>query len=188
MTASSSHSIPAPRRSGPAPLGSRTAPGRVTRRLPSGSRLLAALVLAGCSGGGGEGSALTDVSTGAQLQSVHYGRLVDVYGLRTIDNTQIIDLFQTDMIVGLDIQDERDSTSRKRDDEILYDFISANPDNLQSRLFITREIGSDEFVEAVDALDDNVRLISPNQFGRDTSKAPYSVVPRNAALRRITRS
>mgnify|MGYP001194564438 CR=1 FL=1 len=30
----------------------------------------------------------------------------------------------------------------KKDNEILYDFLSANPDNLQPRLLITREIGS----------------------------------------------
>ena len=123
------------------------------RGLVLAGSLLAGLVLNGCSGSGSSSSDLNVVDSGVQLIAVHQGKLVDVYGLRTVQNSQVIDLYQTDMIVGLDIQDERDSGSNKRDSEILYDFVNANPDTLQPRLLITREIGSKEFEDAIDALD-----------------------------------
>ncbi len=141
------------------------------------------LAFTGCGGGGGSGSGVGAIGTGAHLVSVHQGKLVDVYGLRTIGGTTVIEQYMTDILVGLDIQDERDSSSNKADEDILYDFISANPDTLQPRLLITREIGSKEFNDAYTVLDRNVKLLAPSQWGRNTSKAPYTVVPRNAALR-----
>ena len=45
-----------------------------------------------------------------------------------------------------------DGLSGRRDDEILYDFLSANPDTLQPRLLITRQVDSEEFAEAFGAL------------------------------------
>jgi hypothetical protein len=148
--------------------------------------LAVTLGLGGCgSGGNGSASGVDAGGGGAYLVGMQHGKLVDVYGLRTIAGSQVIELFQTDVIVGIDIQDERDSGSNKTDEEILFDFISANPDTLQPRLLITREIGSPEFETAVASLDKNVRSISPNQFGRNSEVAPYSVVPRNAALRLV---
>jgi hypothetical protein len=145
--------------------------------------LIVSVTIQGCSGSGGGDGSSADISGGVHLTALHQGKLVDVYGLRTIGTSQVIDLFQTDLLVGPDIQDQRDSTSNKTDSEILYDFISANPDTLQPRLLITREISSAEFGEAVAELDRNLRLISPDQFGKNTSKTSYPVVPRNAALR-----
>jgi hypothetical protein len=147
--------------------------------------LLVGLALSGCSGSGGSGTSGIGANTGAHLVSIQYGKLVDVYGLRNIAGSTVIDLFQSDTLVGIDIQDERDSGSNKKDNEILYDFISANPDTLQPRLLITREIGSPEFVTAVDRLDQHVRSVSPSQFGRNSTVSPYSVVPRNAGIRLV---
>ncbi|MCA8957331.1 MAG: hypothetical protein KDC87_14750 [Planctomycetes bacterium] len=118
------------------------------------------------------------------MTAIHQGKLVDVYGLTTEDGKVVTTLFRNDVLVGLDIPDERDaSTAERRDEEIVYDYLSANADTLQPRLLITRQIGSQEFNEAFANLDANVRLVSPNQFGRNTAQAPYTIVPRNAALR-----
>ncbi|MCC6670536.1 MAG: hypothetical protein IT458_05705, partial [Planctomycetes bacterium] len=118
-----------------------------------------ALVLSGCGGGGG-GSGAGGVSAGgrAQLVAMHFGRLADVYGFRSSGGAVTVELYQKDVMVGPDIQDERDGSSTRRDDEILYDFVTADPDTLQPRLLITRTIGSAEFQAAFDALDDRLRL------------------------------
>jgi len=137
----------------------------------------------GCGGSGGGSAPGSSATEGIQLLRIQHGKLVDVYGLKSLNGAQIVSLHQADMLVGPDIQDERDTGSNKRDDEILYDFLSANPDTLQPRLLITREIGSEEFADAAAALDDNLRSISPSAFGRNTTITPYSVVPRNAAIR-----
>jgi hypothetical protein len=143
------------------------------------------LTLASCGGGsGGSGSGLS-TPTGARLTAIQHGKLVDVYGFKTLGGAKVVELFQSDMLVGPDIQDERDSGSNQKDEEILYDFISANPDTLQPRLLITREIGSEDFANAVEDLDDNIRLISPDAFGKNSTVSPYSVVPRNSAIRLV---
>ena len=68
-------------------------------------------------------------------------------------------------------------------EDILYDFTSANPDNLQPRLFIPREITSVDFHLAFEALDDSARLVAPSRFGETASDTAFSVVPRNAGIR-----
>jgi len=117
--------------------------------------------------------------------SVESGALVDVYGLRrTASGAFTASLYRRDVLIGSDIVDERDGDNRnKKDNEILYDFLSANPDNLQPRLLITREVESPEFGAAFDALDDRVRRLTPGRFGQNTATTPFSVVPRNGALR-----
>jgi hypothetical protein len=141
----------------------------------------AALWLPACGSGSGSGS-----GAGSQgdvyLSAVHYGRLADVYGLRRIDRAVVVDLYQADVLVGPDIQDERDANSHKPDHEITYDFIASNPDTRQPRLLITREIGSREFEAAYTALGKNLRLVTPSRFGQRTAQQPFTVVPRNAAL------
>jgi len=156
-----------------------------SRRLGIVGGLAIALTLAGCGGGSGGSDSGLSIPKGATLVSLQQGKLVDVYGFKTLDGSKVVELFQSDMLVGPDIQDERDSGSNKKDEEILYDFISSNPDTLQPRLLITREIGSEEFTKAVDDLDDNIRLISPDVFGKNSTVSPYSVVPRNAAIRLV---
>lgn len=145
---------------------------------------ITSLTLLGCSNSGG-GTAAGAGSGNASLVSVESGSLVDVYGLRrTTSGSFTASLYQRDVLIGSDIVDERDGASRnKKDNEILYDFLSANPDNLQPRLLITREIDSPEFSAAFDALDDRVRRVTPGRFGQNTNVAPFSVVPRNGALR-----
>jgi hypothetical protein len=154
---------------------------------PGRSWLLAVALLAACGGGGG-GTGGTAGSAGAELVAVEFGRLVDVYGLRTVGDETTVELFETDVLVGPDIRDERDANSTKRDDEISYDFLASNPDTLQPRLLITRELGSAAFAEKFDLLDEKVRRVSPARFGQDVTTQPFSVVPRNGGLRlRFTR-
>ncbi len=138
----------------------------------------------GCSNGG-TGPSGVGSGAGASLVSVEYGALVDVYGFRAAPGGGFTSaLYQRDVLIGADIVDERDGASRnKRDNEILYDFISANPDNLQPRLLITREIGTQDFASAFDALDTRTRRITPGRFGQDTTQTPFTVVPRNGAIR-----
>jgi hypothetical protein len=59
-----------------------------------------------------------------------------VYGLQTTPEGSTRALYRKDVLVGPDIQDERATNSTKRDDEVLYDFLGADPDTLQPRLFI----------------------------------------------------
>ena len=153
----------------------------------AGALLAAGLaVLPSCSGGGGGGTGGGGGGGGntgnARLVSVSYGRLVDVYGLRTVDDVVEIALVERDVLIGPDIQDERPPSSNKRDEEILYDFLSANPDNLQPRVLITREIGSPEFDAGFVGLGARLKEVTAARFGDDVTQRPFSVVPRNVAL------
>lgn len=160
----------APARSSRSQLGDRA------RRLATAALPLFAVA---CSGGGGDAPGVGPASS-LRIAQVEYGRLVDVYGLR---GTGTIDLFRKDVLIGGNIQDERQPGDNKRDDEILYDFISSDPDTLQPRLFIPRVLGSDEFESAFAALDDEVRVVAPLAVGGVSSGSTYTVVPRNAAIR-----
>ncbi|MCC6783205.1 MAG: hypothetical protein IT457_10215 [Planctomycetes bacterium] len=145
------------------------------------------LFVAACSGGGGAGGiGPGNPNTGnAQLTRVVYGRLADIYGLRTTPTGVTVELYQTDVMLGPDIQDERPTNSTLRDSEILYDFIGTNPDNLQARVLITRELGSAEFEAGFTALGSRVRDVAAGLFGQDVSTRPFTVVPRNAALKLV---
>src|SRR5690606_181752 len=118
-----------------------------------------------------------------ELSRVEYGRLVDVYGLRVTPQGAEIDIFQRDVVIGGNIQDQRPTESNLSDSEITYDFLAADPDTLQPRLFIPRDFTGEEFRTAFDALDDELRAVSPMLFGTGGPGVPYSVVPRNAAVR-----
>jgi hypothetical protein len=158
---------------------------RSRRYLCSLGFALLGTIAAGCSS---KGRAI-DPATGtltpvqAELQRVEFGRLVDVYGLQTGVNGSTIELFRRDVLIGGNIQDQRSASDNISDAEITYDFLGANPDTLQPQLFITREIGSADFQEALDALDDEVREIAPMAFGTNGPGNPFGVVPRNAAIR-----
>jgi hypothetical protein len=146
--------------------------------------LFAVSAFGGCGGSGDSAAGAGGAPRGnAALSRVEYGRLVDVYGLARSGQAMTVVPYRADVLIGPDIQDQREPNSSKQDHEILYDFVSANPDNLQPRLLITREIGSNAFEEALDALDDEVRLVRPARFGDDVATQPFSIVPRNAALR-----
>ncbi|MEM7198841.1 MAG: hypothetical protein AAF628_01145 [Planctomycetota bacterium] len=116
------------------------------------------------------------------LQAVHFGKLVDVYGLRTTSAGAAVELYRADVLVGPDIEDERANGSTRPDEEVLYDFVGTDPDDLTPRLVITREIDSAEFRAAFAAIDDEVTLVTPASVERATG-APFTVVARNAALR-----
>ncbi|MEC7583252.1 MAG: hypothetical protein VYE77_02960 [Planctomycetota bacterium] len=115
--------------------------------------------------------------------SVEYGRLVDVYGLRETQVGAIISRYERDVIVGSDIQDERGPGDNRPDSEVLYDFIGTELEALQPRLFIPRVIGSEEFDAAFEALDDNLRLVTPQVAGQLANNQEYTLVPRNGAIR-----
>ena len=144
------------------------------------SMTLALLLASGCSrGSGGAGPVPAQPITGNNtLERVEFGRAVDVYGLRNGEVTP----FRQDVVIGLDIADERPTGSAIEDSEILYDFFGVDPATFQERLLIPRPLGSTAFDEAFAALDDRLRLVSPGVFSQDTSSLPFSVVPRNAAL------
>lgn len=133
-------------------------------------------------GGGGTGSA----SDGISLMSIHSGRLVDVYGLvgdGQGNSTGAIQLVQTDVLIGNDIQDERQVNENKADSEITYDFIGTDPATLQPKLLITRVIGSPAFDQAFDELDDTAQLISAGVYGQNPSLQPFNVAARNSGIR-----
>src|SRR5690606_25333151 len=96
---------------------------------------LAVLAFAGCSGsgGGGTGSVTPGATVQPELSRVEYGRLVDVYGLRVTPQGAEIDIFQRDVVIGGNIQDQRPTESNLSDSEITYDFLAADPDTLQPR-------------------------------------------------------
>lgn len=152
---------------------------------PAASRLPFALagaglaLMAACSGGGGSGGSTPGATTQAELLRVEFGRLVDVYGLNGAEVT----LYQKDVVIGGDIQDERPTNSTIADNEITYDFQSTDPDTLQPKLLIPREITGVEFKDAFEALDDHLREVAPMAFGEGGGSLPYGVVPRNAAIR-----
>jgi hypothetical protein len=106
-----------------------------------------------------------------------------VYGLRVTAQESIVTLFERDVVIGPDIEDERSAESNLRDDEITYDFIGADPDTLQPRLFIPRDVTGEQFRLAFDSLDDGLREVTPMTAGQGGSSMPFSVVPRNAGLK-----
>jgi hypothetical protein len=154
------------------------------RRLVAAAPLVAALALAGCSGSGG-GSVLAPgaTTTQPQLQRIEYGRLVDVYGLQVTPEGSTTTLYRRDVLIGGNIRDQRPANSTLSDAEVTYDFIAADPDTLQPRLFIPRDITQKAFADAFEALDDQLRVVSPMLFGQGGAGMPFSVVPRNAAIR-----
>ncbi|MFK7742942.1 MAG: hypothetical protein AB8H80_21700 [Planctomycetota bacterium] len=159
--------------------------GKSSRSKSAGASLLAAaLVLGGCGGGGGGvGSSTPGATVQPELLSVEYGRLVDVYGLRMTPAGAVQDLFLKDVVIGGNIRDQRPTSSTLSDSEILYDFFGADPDTLQPRLFIPRDLESQAFADAFEALDDELRTVSPMRFGQNGPGTPFSVVPRNAGIR-----
>ena len=158
------------------------------RRVPAvaGLVLLATLsLLWSCSGsGGGSGSVTTPTNTDGsaiQLAEIAVGRLVDVFGLETqADGSRLLTLVERDVLVSSSIEDERNAGDLVGDDDIQFDFLSPDPTTLQPRLLITREVGSPEFDELFDQLDDGASVVTPAVFGQED---PFPVVPRNGGFR-----
>jgi hypothetical protein len=141
--------------------------------------------LAACSGGGGSTGGATPGGGQPELSRIEYGRLVDVYGLQVTPEGSSIALYRRDVVIGGNIQDQRPTSSVLRDDEVTYDFLGSDPDTLQPRLFIPRDVTGDDFRTAFDALDDQLREVTPMRFGSGGPATPFSVVPRNAAIRLV---
>ena len=146
---------------------------------------LSLFTLSGCGGGGGGSAAGAAPGSTVQpeLLAVEYGRLVDVYGLQVTPEGASIALYRKDVVIGGNIQDQRPSNSNLSDNEVTFDFIGTDPDTLQARLFIPRDISGDDFATAFDALDDELRTVAPMLFGQNGNGVPFSVVPRNAGVR-----
>lgn len=136
-----------------------------------------------CNDHPGQGVIDPELRSQFTIERVEYGRLVDVYGLRQGPDGTILDLFERDVVIGSDIDDQRPPGSTADDATIRYDFLGNDPDTLQARLLIPRLIDSDEFREAYDALDDQLREVEPMRTGQNGLGLPFPVVPRNAALR-----
>ena len=135
-------------------------------------------LLGGCSsGGGGPGVGPT---SGAELVSVEYGRLVDVYGLSP---SGAVELYRKDVLIGSEIEDEREPHEETPDASIRYDFQGTDPDTLQPRLLLPRELGTRAFAELYETLDDGLRSVTAGLFGAASGGQAFSVVPRNGALR-----
>ncbi|MBL8755983.1 MAG: hypothetical protein JNK15_21995 [Planctomycetes bacterium] len=117
-----------------------------------------------------------------RVERVEFGRLVDVYGYDG-DGGAELTLFQKDVVVGNDIADERPPGSSLGDGEVTYDFYATDPVTLQPRLLIPRRIGSPAFTAAFDRLGARLRTVTPMAHGQGGPGLPYSVVPRNAAIR-----
>ncbi len=144
--------------------------------------LASGLAFAACSGGGGGGNTPGGVIGTRQLESIQYGRLADVYGLQ--DGT--VELFRRDVLIGRNIHDERVSGQASEglaDAAVDYDFQGADPDTLQPRLLIPRQIGSAAFNTLFVGLDQDLGEVTAMKFGDGAPGRPYSVVPRNAAIR-----
>lgn len=152
-----------------------------SRRRSAGSVLAMAslLVAAACSRSGG-GDTADLAAAKIRLERVEFGRLVDVYGL---GDDGSLALFERDVVIGTNVEDERPPESTVADSAIRYDFFGADPDTLQPRLLIPRALGSAEFAAAYAALDDQLRAVEPILTGTGGPGRPYPVVPRNAALR-----
>jgi len=157
------------------------------RRLGRISLLATGIAATGCGGGGITPAGAAPGPT-VQLARVDYGRLVDVYGLRTTAQGTEVELYRRDVLVGHDIQDERvpgQSSEALPDAAVAHDFFGSSPETLQPRLLLPREIGSADFDQLFTALDANVRGVTPMKFGDGGPGRPYSVVPRNAAIRLV---
>ncbi|PIE24366.1 MAG: hypothetical protein CSA62_03535 [Planctomycetota bacterium] len=154
------------------------------------ARLLGLLVLAmgllltGCdNGGGGSATGGSAASNGdADVLQLRTGRLVDVYGLQKTAHGSVVQLFERDVLIGSNIQDERDANSNKKDSEITYDFFGFNPENLQPNLLITRDLGSSAFRAAFERLFEKVYVVTPSHYGQNAAQQPLPVVARNSAI------
>ena len=151
----------------------------------SSSRVLLLLVAlaAACDSKSNGNTQTPGVTSKLQLERVEFGRLVDVYGLRVTAEGTIIELHERDVVICGNIEDQRAAGSTVSDDAIEYDFLSADPDTLQPRLLIPRAIPSPAFRLAFDRLDDALREVTAMRTGQGGPGQPYSVVPRNAAIR-----
>jgi hypothetical protein len=147
-----------------------------------GALMLLLLLSTGCQRGDPGGQEPGD-TTQPQLQRVEYGRLVDVYGLGASADGLIPTLFRADVVIGADIEDQRPADSTLFDADVQYDFFGTDPATLQPRLLIPRELGSDDFDRIFASLDDQLREVTPMRYGENRDGLPFSVVPRNAALR-----
>jgi hypothetical protein len=138
--------------------------------------------MAACGERSSTGGVTPQAGDKVRVERIEFGRLVDVYGYDASGSGELV-LFQKDVVVGNDIEDQRPPGSALGDNEITYDFYATDPATLQPRLLIPRRIGSPEFEAAFDRLDARLRSVTPMAYGQGGPGLPYSVVPRNAAIR-----
>ena len=103
-----------------------------------------------------------------QPVALHFGRIVDVYGLKNHGPKQSIVLYRTAVLIP---PDAAIASSADAGEEPLS-YLPCNPDTLRQRILIRQPIASDSFQQALAALEQAVRPFAAGQ-----------VLPRNAALR-----
>lgn len=130
------------------------------------SLLIAIALLFACSSGG-NGTVADGSPTTFLLNSVEYGRLVDVYDLNG-------NLIKTDIVIESAITNDAN-----------YQF-SINPLTDQSKVTIQFAEGTAQFDAAYAALDDGLSTLpikGSTGFGGAPSTPPFPQIPRNAALK-----
>lgn len=130
------------------------------------SLIIAMALLFACSSGG-NGTVADGSATTFLLNSIHYGRLVDVYDLNG-------NLIKTDLVIEPSVTNDAN-----------YQF-SINPLTDQNKVTIQFAEGTSQFDAAYAALDDALPALSikgPTGFGGEPSTPPFPQLPRNAALK-----
>jgi hypothetical protein len=147
------------------------------------SLLLLLLLALGCRGSRNTTPPIARVD--AQVVELRWGRTFDLYGLRQAgDGSLLRELVAKDQLLGTDIGIDgelRLADGTRIDDA--FTLLPADPDTLQLSLLINRRVDDADFARIRDRLDDGAHEVSMAQFGQDTGKRPFPVVPRNAALR-----
>lgn len=110
-------------------------------------------------------------STAPRLVRMEWGRLADVFAIDPVTGGER--LLHRDYLIGEDI----------RTDNSDY-VLATNAVTEQTTLSILHEIGTPEFQDAFDRLDDNLGPIQPKSLAVN-ELPPFSFVPRNAAVRLV---
>ena len=167
-------------------------------RVALGLAMCGSLFLASCGGGGGKSSSASPTAGGsAQLVSLHYGRLVDIYSYRRLaaSRTDRRDTFnRSPVLVARDVVISPSVTTQP-----LFDAVGAENKNTDYRFMpFDVNVGHDELLilwdnTTSDEQDDFDRALQFAQLSlvevpgsyrsQNSSIRPIPVIPRNAALR-----
>lgn len=153
-------------------------------------------LLSSCDSGGNKGQTTTDFASGASLQSVEYGRLVDIYAYRRIEATNADRrassnrkpvLVAENVVVRPDIETE--SLFNSTGDERItanFRFMPFDVEVGHEELLIlwddTIPPERERFQTAMKSATTGLPLVSPAFREQNTSQQPMPVVPRNAAI------
>lgn len=155
-----------------------------------------ALFLAGCDGSSSQTASGRLVGTGAVLESVRYGRLVDIYAYRRVDPTRADrrDTFNRNpVLVATDVVVNPELSSDQLFDAIGEENASANFRFMPFDVRVGHEelviLWDDQlpaeagrFADALDRAQSGLLSVPGANRGQNTALFPTPVVPRNAAL------